>query len=198
MPICTCRPKGRDRRALLAAFGGVAGLLLLSTLYLAWLGPAPHGSAAVGGAFRLAATQGGAVDERSFPGRYRLVYFGYTHCPDVCPTTLATLAEALRRLGPLAARVQPLFITLDPARDSLAVLRAYLAGFSPRLIGLTGTAAELAAVERAFRVTSVAHPDGPDHSSVLYLMAPDGRFVAPVAADASAAGMARAISAGMM
>jgi protein SCO1/2 len=108
MPECR-DSRRRDRRAVLAVFGVAAGLLLVSGGYRAWLGRKlegrPRGSTAIGGAFRLPATDGRMVDPARFAGRYRLIYFGYTHCPDVCPTTLATLAEALRRMGGLADRV---------------------------------------------------------------------------------------------
>ncbi len=189
------RRRARDRRGLLLAAGGVAGVLLLASLYLTLLGAPPASGEAIGGPFRLAASDGRTVTDRSFPGRYVLVYFGYSRCRDVCPTTLATLAAALDAMGPRAAQVQPLFVTVDPTRDSPAALHHYLAAFSPRLLGLGGTPAQIRAVEREYRVRSVVHPDGRggydvEHSSVLYLMAPDGTFLAPIRADESAAAMA--------
>ncbi len=151
----------------------------------------------VGGPFRLENAAGQAVTARSFRGHYMLVYFGYTHCPDVCPTTLSTVAAALRLMGPKGAAIVPVFITVDPARDTPAVMGHYAALFSPRIVGLSGTPAEIARVAGAYHVYYAKHVYGPkpgdyamDHSSVLYLMGPDGRFVAPVTADASARRMA--------
>ena len=188
------------RRGLLAAIGGGVGVLLLASLYLLLLGTPPAGDAAIGGAFRLRASDGRVVTDRSFPGRYTLLYFGYSHCRDVCPATLATLAAALDRLGARADRVEPLFVTLDPARDTPAVLARYLAAFTPRLLGLTGAADQIRAMQRAFAVRSVAHPQPAggvqiDHSSVLLLMDPQGAFAAAIRADDTAAGMAADIAA---
>ena len=137
----------------------------------------------IGGPFRLTDTGGHTVTDASFRGRWMLVYFGYTSCPDVCPTELARIGAVLRELGPEADRVAPLFITVDPARDTGKVLAAYVRLFDPRLIGLTGTPAEIAAAARAYRVfyRRVALHDGNaylmDHSSFVYLMGPDGRFI---------------------
>jgi protein SCO1 len=189
----------RDREGLLVAISGVAFLLLLASSYLWLLALPPRATEAPGGPFRLTASDGRIVNELSFPGRYKLLYFGYTHCRDVCPTTLASLAGALDTLGHKADLIEPLFITLDPDRDTPNVLRTYLAAFTPRLLGLTGTAAQLGAIAHTYRVTSLVHPAAAggydlDHSSVLYLMAPDGRFIAPIRADASAAEMAATLA----
>src|SRR6476469_9886118 len=114
----------------------------------------PLAGAAIGGPYSLVDQNGRAVSDRDFAGRYRIVYFGYTHCPDVCPTDLATISQALNlfeKKDPVrAARVQPLFITVDPARDTPATLKDYLRAFHPRLIGLTGSEAQVAAAEKAF------------------------------------------------
>jgi protein SCO1/2 len=142
--------------------------------------------ASVGGPFRLVDAQNRVVTDRDFRGRYLLVYFGYTGCPDVCPTTLASVAQALLMLGRKAASVQPVFITVDPVHDTPAVMGRYVATVSPRLIGLTGTQAELEAAERAYHVTVDVTATGINHSAVLYLMAPDGHFLAPLPADGSA------------
>lgn len=189
------RRRAHERRGLLATAAGVAGVLLLASLYLMLLGRPPAATDTVGGPFRLAASDGRTVTDRSFPGRYMLIYFGYSHCRDVCPTTLAALAAALDAMGTRADRVQPLFVTVDPQRDSPAALDRYVADFTPRLLGLTGTPAQIRAMEREYRVRSTAHrPAAGDydieHSSVLYLMAPDGTFLAPIRADESAAAMA--------
>src|SRR4029077_7237917 len=98
----------------------------------------------VGGPFTLRDGNGRTVTERDFRGKYMLVYFGYTFCPDVCPTTLNEMSEALDRLGPKADRVQPIFITVDPKRDTPAVVKQYVTAFTPRLIGLTGTPEQIA------------------------------------------------------
>jgi protein SCO1/2 len=166
-----------------------------------WLMPAPGPGSGVGGPFTLVADSGTVVTERSFPGKYLAMYFGYTHCEDVCPATLTTLAAALARLGRKADRVQPLFITVDPQRDTPAVLRRFVANFSPNLVGLTGTETELHRVDQAFHVVSGMPAPAlrqasyaVDHSSVIYLLAPDGRFIAPIPADASDMVMAQAIA----
>jgi protein SCO1/2 len=143
--------------------------------------------AAIGGPFQLVDSQNRIVTDRDFRGRYLLVYFGYTGCPDICPTTLASVSQALRLLGARAAAVQPVFITVDPKHDTPSVMGRYVANFSPRLIGLSGTAAELQDAERAYHVTVEVTATGINHSAVLYLMAPDGRFLAPLPADGSAA-----------
>jgi protein SCO1/2 len=140
----------------------------------------------VGGPFRLIDTQNRVVTDRDFRGRYLLIYFGYTGCPDVCPTTLASVAQALRILGRRAGAVQPVFITVDPQHDTPSVMGRYVANFSPRLIGLTGTPAELQAAERAYHVMVEVTAKGINHSAVLYLMAPDGHFLAPLPAEGTA------------
>ena len=155
----------------------------------------------IGGSFTLTDGSGQRVTDRDLHGRYLLVYFGYTFCPDVCPTTLAAIAGALDRLGTRADRVQALFITVDPARDTPPVMRDYTAAFSPRILGLTGSADEIARVAGAYRVYYARRGAGEtagnytvDHSSIIYLMGPDGRFIAPIAADEPAARMAADIA----
>ncbi len=185
----------RDRTALVLGLGGVAALLLLAAGF-SWL--LPRGTHAfIGGPFSLVADDGRDVTERSFPGTYLLVYFGYASCRDVCPATLNTLGAAVDRLGAAGARVQPLFITVDPARDTQAVLRRYVAGFGGHLRGLTGPPAELHKVADEYGVVSEANGGVIDHSSVIYMMAPDGRFVAPIPAGASEGVMAQAVARGM-
>ncbi len=167
-----------------------------------WLLGAPHSAADdIGGPFQLTSGDGKTVTHQSFRGKYMLVYFGYTFCPDVCPTTLGDVADALDKLGPKADRLQPLFITVDPARDTPAVVQQYAAAFTPRLEGLTGTQQQIEAVARKYKVYYARHNTGPgpndyamDHSSILYLMGPDGRFIAPIRADQDGAAMAADIS----
>ena len=193
------RSLGRPGRPFVAALGGVAALLVLAAGYLAMLGgPGASRTAAVGGPYELTASTGQTVTERSFAGRYRLIYFGYSACRDICPTTLVEVGHALDALGARADRVQPLFVTVDPGHDTPAVLRAYLAGFTPRLVGLTGTARQIRQVQQEYHLASTVHPNGAgytvDHGSVLYLMGPDGRYLAPIRADGSGAEMAAAIA----
>jgi protein SCO1/2 len=143
--------------------------------------------ATIGGPFRLIDSHHRTVTDRDFRSRYLLVYFGYTGCPDVCPTTLASVVQALRLLGARGAAIQPIFITVDPKHDTPGVMQGFVASFSPRLIGLTGSPSQLKAVERAYHVAVDVTATGIDHSAVLYLMAPDGQFLAPLPADGSAA-----------
>ena len=174
------------RRALALLAAGAGGLLLLAAA-VAWLSDAAVRPLAIGGPFSLTDDHGRAVTDRDFKGRYLLVTFGYTHCRDVCPTTLTAITGAMDTMGAAADRVQPLFITLDPSRDTPAVLQRYMASFTPRLIGLTGSADALEKVAASYKITRILRPsDGQiDHSSVIYLMAPDGRYVAPLPADDS-------------
>ena len=155
----------------------------------------------IGGPFTLTDGSGHAVSDRDLRGHYLLVYFGYTFCPDVCPTTLTAMAGALDKLGKQADRVTPVFITVDPERDTPKVVGAYVAAFSPRILGLTGTSQQIAAVAREYRVYYAKRRTGEgagdytmDHSSIIYLMAPDGHFIAPVAADGTASQMAADIA----
>ena len=138
----------------------------------------------IGGPFHLTDDHGRPVSDSNYRGRWLLVDFGYTTCPDVCPTELQTIAGALDKLGPQAGKIVPLFITVDPARDTAAVLADYVKLFDPRLIGLTGTQEQIAAVARAYRVYyAKVQPKGTttylmDHSAFIYLMDPEGRFSA--------------------
>ena len=142
------------------------------------------GIARIGGPFVLVDHTGAERTEADLKGRHALIYFGYSFCPDVCPTALADMLIALDELGPAAARVQPVFITIDPDRDTPAVLKDYIPNFHPRLIGLSGSAAQVGKAARAYRVyyAKVDDPEAGDnylmdHSSVIYLMDPDGRYL---------------------
>jgi protein SCO1/2 len=180
--------------------GLVVAVLILGTGGFVWL--SQGGTATlIGGPFTLEDGNGKQVTDRDFRGKYMLVYFGYTFCPDVCPTTLNEMADALDRLGAKAQQLQPIFITVDPKRDTPAVMKQYVAAFSPRLIGLTGTDEQIANVAREYRVYYAEHRTGPgpndyamDHSSVLYLMGPDGKFIAPIRADEDGSQMAADLS----
>ncbi len=188
------------RRALIVAMAALSALAIVTGGVIYSRDPAPDAPPTIGGPFRLTDGAGREVTDRSWPGKYLVVYFGYTFCPDVCPTTLSDLAGALQRLGAAADRVQPLFITVDPRRDTPKVIAQYTAAFTPRLVGLTGTPEQIANVARQYRVYYAEHRTGPgpgdytmDHSSVIYLMAPDGRFVAVIRADQPADALAAAI-----
>jgi protein SCO1/2 len=160
----------------------------------------PHLTASepsIGGPFALTNGAGQAVTDKTYLGRWKLVYFGYTHCPDACPTTLSDIAAALDKL-PAAGRenLSVLFITVDPARDTAKVIGDYAKAFGPEFIGLTGTQAELAPVEQSFRVYAQKHQlkggdYAMDHSSIIYVMAPDGHFVGLLDDGLSPAEMAR-------
>jgi cytochrome oxidase Cu insertion factor (SCO1/SenC/PrrC family) len=138
-----------------------------------------------GGAFTLTDHSGKRVGDTDFLGRFMLVYFGFTRCTDTCPVDLPIIAQAFDAIGPLAEKVAPLFITVDPAHDTPGVIAAYVAAFHPRLIGLTGSEDEIAAAAKAYKVhrrklTQAHHAPGDyavDHGSLTYLMGRDGRFL---------------------
>jgi protein SCO1/2 len=172
------------RRALLAGAGVALALALVVLLGRSGPTVSHHGvgGLTIGGPFNLVDGTGKAVTDRDFRGKFMLVYFGYTHCPDVCPTTLGAMAEALSRMPPAArARVVPVFITVDPARDTSSVVGTYAHAFGPEFVGLTGSERAIADVEREYRVYAQKHvleggDYAMDHSSVIYVMAPDGSF----------------------
>lgn len=146
--------------------------------------PQGSGVALVGGPFTLTDHTGREVTEKTFLGKYLLVFFGFTFCPDICPTELQVITAALDQMGPAGEAIQPVFITIDPARDTPEVLKAYVSNFGPRLLGLTGTPEQIAAAAKAYRVYyAKAANSGADenyvmdHSTIIYLMGPDGRFV---------------------
>jgi protein SCO1 len=187
---------------VLGAF--LAGLVLfLGAIFLA-TGFSPtsigHASATIGGSFDLLDQNGKPFTDQNMKGRPYLVFFGYTHCPDICPTTLTELSQVMSKLGPDAGRVGALFITVDPERDTPAALKDYMSSFDPHLRGLTGTRPEIDAAIKEYRVYAKKVPlqDGDytmDHTAIVYLMDKDGRFVAPFnmdrTADAEAADLRR-------
>ena len=145
-----------------------------------------HAASAVtiGGPFTLTAPDGKPVTDQTYRGKWLLVYFGYTSCPDSCPTALFEIATALRKLGPDAAMVQPIFITIDPQHDTPEVMGEYTQSFDPRIVGLTGTPQEIDAVSNAYGAYFVRRKTGPgaqdyvmDHSVYIYLMSPRDEFV---------------------
>ncbi len=171
---------------MLGAFLG--GLLLVfgAIVFVTGRSSSPIGPAvaAVGGPFHLVDQDGKQVSDQDMKGRPFLVFFGFTHCPDVCPTTLFELSQLLHALGPDADRVGALFITVDPERDTPAALKEYLSNFDPHLRGLTGDPAAIGAAIKAYRVYAKKVPlEGDDytmdHTALVYLMDKNGRFVAP-------------------
>ena len=142
------------------------------------------GKALVGGAFTLTDNTGKRVTDQDYRGRYTLVFFGFTSCPDICPAGLQLIAGALQKLGTKAQLITPIFISVDPQRDTPEKLAAYVKNFDPRLVGLTGTPEEIAAVAKAYKVyyakvPSKERPDNytMDHTSIIYVMDPKGEFV---------------------
>jgi protein SCO1/2 len=162
---------------------------LVGALYLVPSAPptatAQQGTVPIGGPFTLTDHTGKRVTEKDFRGRYMLVYFGYTFCPDVCPLGLQTIAQALDELPPeLQDRVVPLFVTVDPARDTVEVVRDYVGLFHPKLVGLTGSEAEIADMLKTYRVyarkaDATAGDAGylVDHSTFTYLMDTEGQYL---------------------
>ena len=166
-----------------AFLGGLViflGVILFATHYQGTAG----GPSAIGGPFKLVDQSGKPITDEDMKGHPFLVFFGYTHCPDICPTTLFEMSEVMRALGNDADRINALFITVDPERDTPAVMKDYLSSFDPHIHGLSGDADALAKVARAYRVYYKKVPlEGSDytmdHTAIVYLMDKDGRFVSP-------------------
>lgn len=161
-------------------------------LFAAAVAPVPAQASSapftIDGSFSLKSVDGHTVTDRDFRGKWMLIYFGYTYCPDVCPTVLSQIGNALRRIDPRASRFQPIFITLDPARDSPRVLKSYLQAIDPRFIGLRGDAETTKEVADQFHVYFRLRQIGGgqytvDHSSFVYVFDPKGRFVALLTGD---------------
>ncbi len=177
----------RTARLLLVLGAFIAGLALFSAVIFIVTGrsPAPIAmQSAIGGPFRLVDHNNRPITDQDVKGKPQLVFFGFTHCPDVCPTALFEVSEILRALGPDGDRLGAMFVTVDPERDTPAKLKDYLSSFDPRLIGATGDADAIRAMERAYRVYAKKVPlDGGgytmDHTAIVYLMDKEGRFVAP-------------------
>jgi protein SCO1 len=186
---------------LLGAF--LAGLTIFLTAIIVVSGLAPtsgRGTIAIGGPFDLIDQNGKPFSDQDMKGKPYLVFFGYTHCPDICPTTLFDMSQLMHKLGPDADRIGALFITVDPERDTTAVLKDYMASFDPHVRGLTGAPAAIEQAIKDYRVYAKKVPlQGGDytmdHTALVYLMDKDGRFVAPFnmqrTADAEAAEMRR-------
>jgi len=154
----------------------------------------------VGGPFTLTAPDGNNVTDKTYRGKWMLVYFGYTSCPDSCPAALLVMAAALKKLGPEADKLQAIFITLDPQRDTPEVMGDYVQSFDSRIIGLTGTETEIDTAAQAYGAYYIRHSNGPDtrhdlvdHSTYIYLMSPRGMFVRAFDASASGDSIAAAV-----
>jgi len=203
--------KPQLRRALLIL--GIGALVLAAVAAGAWYlrgdnaeirsgGVVSGGGSAIGGSFSLVDQEGRRRSEADFAGSYVLVYFGFTYCVEACPLALLAMTQALDRVAPATAdKVQPLFVTVDPDRDDPAQIKLYLSNFHPRFVGLTGTHAEIAAAAKAWRV--VYEPPRPaadgsyqvNHTTIVYLMGPDGAFLRHFDHLSSAEDMAKALEA---
>jgi cytochrome oxidase Cu insertion factor (SCO1/SenC/PrrC family) len=167
--------------------------------------PTSVGEAMVGGPFTMTDQDGRRVSEKDFLGKFMLVFFGYTYCPDVCPTELHVMSAAVAQLGKAADTIRLVFVTVDPERDTPEVVKSYVENFAGDMIGLTGSPEDVAAIAKAYRVYYQKTPIAGstdymmDHSSIVYLMGPDGKFVkhftystdAKALADGIAAAVAR-------
>ena len=159
------------------------------------------GKALIGGPFNLTDHTGKRVTEKDFAGKFTLVFFGYTSCPDICPAELQVISAALDQLGERATNVTPLFITVDPERDTVKKMAGYVGNFHERLVGLTGSAEDIRAVVKTYRIYSGKVDDGHsssdylfDHSSVVYLMSPSGEYLAHFAYGTGVDKMAKGIA----
>jgi protein SCO1/2 len=179
--------KARTAQILLMLAGFLAGVasIVLVIVLVSGRDPVPGvGTSAIGGPFTLTDHNGRTVTDKDLRGRPFLVFFGFTHCPDVCPTALFEISEVLGKLGPDAQKVSALFVTIDPERDTPGQMKDYLSSFDPHLLGLTGDPAAIATVAKEYRVyvKKVPLDNGDytmDHTALVYLMDKDGRFVAP-------------------
>jgi protein SCO1 len=161
--------------------GGAAGTALAS---------------AIGGSFHLIDQNGKAVSDADLKGKWQLIFFGYTHCPDACPTALNEIALALDQLGEKRSDIAVVFITVDPERDTPEVMKSYVQSFDAPIIALTGSADAVAQAAKAYRVYYAKHPRGDgdydmDHSAVIYVMNPEGRFTATFTPDSTADAIAQ-------
>jgi len=177
----------RTSHILLVMSAFLAGLVIFLGIFLfatGNFGGSGPGASAIGGPFKLIDQNGKPFTDQDLKGKPFLIFFGYTHCPDVCPTTLFEVSELMNALGKDADRTKAVFITVDPERDTAAAMKDYLSSFDPHLIGATGDRKSIDAAEKAYRVYAKKIPtkDGDysmDHTALVYLMDKDGRFVAP-------------------
>lgn len=187
-------------RSLLPSWAVLLALLLAACTGDTNPGEPPLQGARIGGPFTLTDQDGRSVSEGAFDGKYRLVYFGYSYCPDVCPVDLQVIGQGLRAFEKeqpdLADKVQPIFITVDPERDTPAVLKEYVAAFHPRLIGLTGSQEQIDATKKSFGIYSAKREESGasdylvDHSRMAILFGPEGEPIAMVPHDGGAEAVA--------
>ena len=176
-------PSDRVRRLAIPIAAFLFGLAMLGVALVLTFAPSgPTATAAVGGPIALVDQDGRKVTEASFAGRPHLVFFGFTHCPDVCPTTLFRISEVLKAAGDRGRDLRAVFITVDPERDTPAALKDYLSSFDPRITGLTGDRAAVDAAVKAYRAFARRVPtkDGDytmEHTAIVYLMDAENRFV---------------------
>ena len=202
---------GPSYRFIFAMMAALAAIAIIA--FFAWRSLAPRpavirgpittikipSTVTIGGAFSLTDHTGAPVTDEDFRGQFMLINFGYTFCPDVCPTTLQTISGAMDILGADAARLQPIFITIDPERDTVETLSSYIPAFHPKLIGLTGAKAKTDKIAALFKVyhKKASGDDGADyfmdHSAFIYLMGPDGAFITMFRHDAGPEILARDI-----
>ena len=186
------RPKLIAAAIMIIAAFAVAALALTQ-----WptKGPIGSGTALIGGPFTMINQKGETVTEQNFKGHYTVYFIGFTFCPDVCPTEMQVLSAALKELGTDADKIIPVFVSVDPERDTPKIIGEYVSSFDPRLVGLTGSPEQVAAIAKVFHVfyQKVPNPKDPkdyemDHSSIIYLMGPDGTFIKhfPYSTDAKA------------
>lgn len=185
---------------VIAAFGASLVVGLLVTFWLIGGFGGVTKPAAIGGPFQLTDQSGQTVTDKNLLGKPTIIFFGFTHCPDVCPTSLFEMSEVLRAMGPDAGKVNAYFISVDPERDTTAAMKDYLSSFDPHLAGLTGDPDAVAAVAKAYRVYFKKVPLDlggytMDHTAIVYLMDKEGRFVSPFSLkrtiDAAAADLRR-------
>lgn len=191
-----------SRPKLILAAGLILLSVLIAALALTTLKPAQMGSgtALIGGPFTMMNDKGETVTEKTYAGKYMLLFFGFTNCGDVCPTELQVMAAAFTEMGALSDNITPIFVTVDPERDTPKIMADYIKNFHPRLVGLTGTPEQIAAFAKIYHIyyQKVPDPKNPadyemDHSSILYLMGPDGKFIKHFPYTTDAKGLAEAL-----
>lgn len=194
----------RSTIALLAVLFSISGAIAVGFIMMRAPNPAPHimsGKVLIGGPFALTDHEGKRVTEKDFLGKLSLIYFGYTFCPDICPAELQVMAAAIDELGAKKDKVTPVFVTIDPERDTVEQMNSYVGNFHEQLIGLTGTPEEIKAATSAYKIYYKKVTDDPsstdylmDHSSIVYLMSPKGEYLTHFSYGTGVEKMAKAIA----